>query len=150
MTHHPIYFNVSHTSSPTSLESNDGKSMDCANILNVIITIWYASIYISLWFSVSGSHPWTISVYSLKCAHCYLLLRLLWLYHRFLLDCHDIFAHILQGCFPGTGAINASDVTLKDMENRLVFNHNKTQKNTNPVYMSRAVLYWMWDGIIAR
>ena len=53
---------------------------------------------------------------------------------------HEVFIHIHQGCFAGTGAIHsASEVSLMDM-GKSMYNHNKAQQSKNRVHISWDIL----------
>ena len=74
------------------------------------------------------------------------------------MNSHEVFIHIHQGCFAGTGAIvrfhSASEVSPMDMdmgwiwiwENQSMYNHNKAQQSKNRVHISWDILYLCSDG----
>ena len=57
---------------------------------------------ITLWFSVSSS---LYTVYPKKYAHGFVVLCFVVVMQSFIMNSHEVFIHIHQGCFAGTGAI---------------------------------------------
>ena len=65
-----------------------------------------------------SSHANDIStVYPKKYAHGFVVLCFVVVMQSFIMISHEVFIHIHQGCFAGTGAIvrSASEVSLMDM-----------------------------------
>ena len=54
------------------------------------------------------------TVYFKKYAHGFVVLCFVVVMQSFIMNSHEVFIHIHQGCFAGTGA-NASEVSLMDM-----------------------------------
>ena len=50
-------------------------------------------------------HVLTITVYPKKYAHCLVVLCFVVVMQSFIMNSHEVFIHIHQGCFAGTGAI---------------------------------------------
>ena len=50
------------------------------------------------------------------------------------MNSHEVFIHIHQGCFAGTGAIVR-------LGNQSVYNHNKAQQSKNRVHISWDILH---------
>ena len=48
---------------------------------------------------------WRITVYPKKCAHGFVVLCFVVVMQSFIMNSHEVFIHINQGCFAGTGAI---------------------------------------------
>ena len=71
----------------------------------------------------SESLTWWITVYPKKYAHGFVVLCFVVVMQSFIMNSHEVFIHIHQGCFAGTGAIvrlpndchSASEVSLMDM-----------------------------------
>ena len=57
------------------------------------------NIYHLLW------HQYWITVYPKKYAHGFVMLCFVVVMHSFIMNSHEVFIHINQGCFAGTGAI---------------------------------------------
>ena len=62
---------------------------------------------------------WHHTVYPKKYAHGFVVLCFVVVMQSFIMNSHEVFIHIHQGCFAGTGAIvdchSASEVSLMDM-----------------------------------
>ena len=54
---------------------------------------------------MSGSEPENTTVYPKKYAHGFVVLCLVVVMQSFIMNSHEVFVHIHQGCFTGTGAI---------------------------------------------
>ena len=71
-----------------------------------------------IWY-VIGLHPWYHTVYPKKYAYGFVVLCFVVVMQSFIMYSHELFIHIHQGCFAGTGAIvrchSASEVSLMDM-----------------------------------
>ena len=80
------------------------------------------SYSVSVHMSCHDTHPHT--VYPKKYAHGFVVLCFVVVMQSFIMNSHEVFIHIHQGCFAGTGAIvmgqsldcpSASEVSLMDM-----------------------------------
>ena len=86
-------------------------SIDCfcqgfrVDVLCVHWVCWY-TLAIELTFVVSGPgyYKWT-TVYPKKYAHGFVVLCFVVVMQSFIMNSHEVFIHIHQGCFAGTGAI---------------------------------------------
>ena len=74
----------------------------------------------------------TGTVYPKKYAHGFVVLCFVVVMQSFIMNSHEVFIHIHQGCFAGTGAI----VRLVTM-----YTHNKAQQSKNRVHISWDILY---------
>ena len=103
---------------------------------------------------VSKRGPWSelqlrrkeTTVYPKKYTHGFVVLCFVVVMQSFIMNSHEVFIHIHQGCFAGTGAI----VRLPQCqwskpdgkwENQSVYNHNKAQQSKNRVHISWDLLY---------
>ena len=92
----------------------------------------------------SVSCPYT--VYPKKYAHGCVVLCFVVVMQSFIMNSHEVFIHIHQGCFAGTGAIvrlpqcqwNKPDGYGKISQ---MCNHNKAQQSSNRVHISWDILY---------
>ena len=91
------------------------------------------------------------TVYPKKYAHVFVVLCFVVVMQSFIMYSHEVFIHIHQGCFAGTGAI----VRLPQCQwskpdgygkNQSMYNHNKAQQSKNLVHISWDILYiwWLW------
>ena len=48
---------------------------------------------------------WILTVYPKKYAHCFVVLCFVVVMQSFIMNSHEVFIHVHQGCFAGTGAI---------------------------------------------
>ena len=96
-----------------------------------------------IWFVVG-----TATVYPKKYAHGFVVLCFVVVMQSFIMNSHEVFIHIHQGCFAGTGAI----VRLPQCQwskpdgygkNQSMYNHNKAQQSKNRVHISWDILYCM-------
>ena len=85
-------------------------------------------------------------VYPKKYAHGFVVLCFVVVMQSFIMNSHEVFIHIHQGCFAGTGAIvrlpqcqwsKPDDI----WEIQSMYNHNKAQQNKNRVHISWDILY---------
>ena len=95
------------------------------------------------------------TVYRKKYAHGFVVLCFVVVMQSFIMNSHEVFIHIHQGCFAGTGAI----VRLPQCQwskpdgygkNQSMCNHNKAQQSKNRVHISWDILYvvlctWFWN-----
>ena len=67
---------------------------------------WHSSMWRS-WTGLLGVHTWTplSTVYPKKYAHGFVVLYFVVVMQSFIMNSHEVFIHIHQGCFAGTGAI---------------------------------------------
>ena len=86
------------------------------------------------------------TVYPKKYAHGFVVLCFVVVMQSFITNSHEVFIHIHQGCYAGTGAI----VRLPQCQwskpdgygqNQSMYNHNKAQKSKNHVHISWDILY---------
>ena len=116
-----------------------------------------------VWACPAHSHrdiflcPYT--VYSKKYAHGFVVLCFVVVMQSFIMNPHEVFIHIHQGCFAGTVAI----VRLPQCQwskpdghrkNQSMYNHKKAQQSKNRVHISWDILYitlqhmrfnpWQW------
>ena len=91
-----------------------------------------------------------------KYAHGFVVLCFVVVMQSFIMNSHEVFIHIHQGCFAGTGAIvrfpqcqwSKPDGYGKISpwwiwENQSMYNHNKAQQSKNRVHISWDILYYM-------
>ena len=93
-----------------------------------------------------NSQNTSYTVYPKKYAHGFVVLCFVVVMQSFIMNSHEVFIHIHQGCFAGTGAI----VRLPQCqwskpdglwENQSMYNHNKAQQSKNRVHISWDILY---------
>ena len=91
-------------------------------------------------------HNMGYTVYPKKYAHGFVVLCFVVVMQPFIMNSHEVFIHIHQGCFAGTGAI----VRLPQCQwskpdgygkNQSMYNHNKAQQSKNRVHISWDILY---------
>ena len=97
----------------------------------------------------SGSMSWRhhgYTVYPKKYAHGFVVFCFVVVMQSFIINSYEVFIHIHQGCFAGTGAI----VRLPQCQwskpdgygkNQSMYNHNKAQQSKNRVHISWDILY---------
>ena len=70
---------------------------------------WFYSIYSSYLFQLCACNSWINhamhTVYPKKYAHGFVVLCFVVVMQSFIMNSHEVFIHIHQGCFAGTGAI---------------------------------------------
>ena len=95
------------------------------------------------WIFLNHARP---TVYHKKYAHRFVVLCFVVVMQSFIMNSHEVFIHIHQGCFAGTGAI----VRLPQCQwskpdgygkNQSMYNHNKAQQSKNRVHISWNILY---------
>ena len=75
--------------------------------LNIATNIWFIPcignyIHIRMWNAITHLHP---TAYPRKYAHGFVVLCFVVVMKSFIMNSHEVFIHIHQGCFAGTGAI---------------------------------------------
>ena len=89
---------------------------------------------------VSGRKTWPqcishiITVYPKKYAHGFVVRCFVVVMQSFIMNSHEVFIHIHQGCFAVTWA-------WWIWENQSMYNHNKAQQSKNRVHISWDILY---------
>ena len=68
------------------------------------MTTFYSGLYLLLTLLL-GSHIFGDTVYPKKYAHGFVVLCFAVVMQSFIMNLHEVFIHIHQGCFAGTGAI---------------------------------------------
>ena len=63
----------------------------------------FINVHYAVSFSITGGRPFT--VYPKKYAHGFVVLCFVVVMQSFIINSHEVFIHIHQGCFAGTGAI---------------------------------------------
>ena len=61
--------------------------------------------YITAFYSMTLYMVWECTVYPKKYAHGFVVLCFVVVMQSFIMNSHEVFIHIHQGCFAGTGAI---------------------------------------------
>ena len=79
---------------------------NAVNHMNVMSSDeWGIKTAVEIQFSSGMS--WKVpTVYPKKYAHCFVVLCFVVVMQSFIMNSHEVFIHIYQGCFAGTGAIN--------------------------------------------
>ena len=78
---------------------------------SLVIAYWYIWVIIGLCkLLIDGT-----TVYPKKYAHGFVVLCFVVVMQSFIMNSHEVFIHIQQGCFAGTGAIVRLEVSLMDM-----------------------------------
>ena len=74
---------------------------------NALYLSHYYSIYVYVWLHVLSCHSkgFKLTVYPKKYAHGFVVLCFVVVMQSFIMNSHEVFIHIHQGCFAGTGAI---------------------------------------------
>ena len=106
-------------------------------------SLWRHCNVLELWY---GDHvPFIYTVYPKKYAHGFVVLCFVVVMQSFIMNSHEGFIHIHQGCFAGTGAIirlpQCQWSKLWIWENQSMYNHNKAQQSKNRVHISWDILY---------
>ena len=70
------------------------------NIPTDLSVIWWWPIEVAWWLS-----SWSSTVYPKKYAHGFVVLCFVVVMQSFIMNSHEVFIHIHQGCFAGTGAV---------------------------------------------
>ena len=92
------------------------------------------------------SLKWPPTVYPKKYAHGFVVLCFVVVMQSFIMNSYEVFIHIHQGCFAGTGAI----VRLPQFQwskpdgygqYQSIYNHNKARQSKNRVHISWDILY---------
>ena len=86
------------------------------------------------------------TVYPKKYAHSFVVLCFVVVMQSFIMNSHEVFIHIYQGCFADTGAIvRLPQCQLRKPdgygENQSMCNHKKAQQSKNRVHISWDILY---------
>ena len=68
-------------------------------------TMTQKGIPVQTWTCIHTRHQYTHTVYPKKCAHGFVVLCFVVVIQSFIFNSHEVFIHIHQGCFAGTGAI---------------------------------------------
>ena len=95
-----------------------------------------------------GCRMGTFTVYPKKYAHGFVVLCFVVVMQLFIMNSHEVFIHIHQGCFAGTGAIvrlpqcqwSKPDGYGKISQCYILYNHNKAQQSKNRVHISWDIL----------
>ena len=84
-------------------------------------------------------------VYPKKYAHGFVVLCFVVVMQSFIMNSHEVFIHIHQGCFAGTGAIvrlPQCQWSKPDGYGKIsLYNHHKAQQSKNCVHISWDILY---------
>ena len=70
-----------------------------------INTVHVSEMFVLLWFGCSQCCRNVNTVYPKKYAHCFVVLCFVVVMQSVIMNSHEVFIHIHQGCFAGTGAI---------------------------------------------
>ena len=86
------------------------------------------------------------TVYPKKYAHGFVVLCFVVVMQSFIMNSHEVFIHIHQGCFADTGAIARLPQCQWSKpdgygKNQSMYNHNKAQQSKNRVHISWDILY---------
>ena len=86
------------------LDISPKKRIISLSIVRLAIPVWQKIEYddSSLW---QKSTPIDVTVYPKKYAHGFVVLCFVVVMQSFIMNSHEVFIHIHQGCFAGTGAI---------------------------------------------
>ena len=87
------------------------------------------------------THSPYITVYPKKYAHGFVVLCFVVVMQSFIMNSHEVFIHIHQGCFAGTGAIVRLPQCQWSKPDGYGENHNKAQQSKNRVHISWDILY---------
>ena len=99
-----------------------------------------ANIHTTLWcYSPVPCDAYT--VYPKKYAHGFVVLCFVVVMQSFIMNSHEVFIHIHQGCFVALDCHSASEGSLMDMGKSVMYNHNKAQQSKNRVHISWDILY---------
>ena len=127
-------------------------SISIVNALEILQSCTKPSIlchHFACWYpSINAS-----TVYPKKYAHGFVALCFIVITQSFIMNSHEVFIHIHQGCFAGTGAIvrlpqcqwsngiwENGKMGQWIWENQSMYNHNKAQQSKNRVHISRDIL----------
>ena len=106
--------------------SGQKLKFDKMKLLNTSFLVWGFRNSVIRWREFSCRVAWAHTVYPKKYAHGFVVLCFIAVMQSFIMNSHEVFIHIHQGCFAGTGAI---------------YNHNKAQQSKNRVHISWDILY---------
>ena len=111
--------------------------------MTVCIMAW--DWFITMPLSKSKIIQFTDTVYPKKYAHGFVVLCFVVVMQSFIMNSHEVFIHIHQGCFAGTGAIvrlPQCQWSKPDGYGKISqCNHNKAQQSKNRVHISWDILY---------
>ena len=100
-------------------------------------------------------HWWPCTVYPKKYAHGFVVLCFVVAMQSFIMNSNEVFIHIHQGCFGGTGAIvrlPQCQWSKPDGHGKMsMYNHNKAQQSKNRMHISWDILYrhqWTWSLLV--
>ena len=73
----------------------------CSTVVPIASSLLASSVSTAPWFCVTGA----TTVYPKKYVHGFVVLCFVVVMQSFIMNSHEVFIHIHQGCFAGTGAI---------------------------------------------